>query len=163
MSSAVLSLPKRAVRLYGSAAQLIDRLQPLFAFAIRVYVARVFFLSGLTKLHDWNITLALFRNEYHVPVLPPAAAAVLGTSAELGLPVLLFFGFGTRFAAIALFVFNIVAAISYPDLSAAGVKDHVLWGALLMVIFFYGPGQFSLDHLIRQRVNESDDGRSSIW
>ncbi len=104
MSSAVMSLPQRAVRLYGSAAQLIDRLQPLFALAIRVYVARVFFLSGLTKLHDWNITLALFRNEYHVPVLPPAVAAVLGTSAELGLPVLLFFGFGTRFAAVALFV-----------------------------------------------------------
>ena len=89
MSPAVLSLPQRAVRIYGSAAQLIDRLQPLFALAIRVYVARVFFLSGLTKLHDWNITLALFRNEYHVPVLPPAVAAVLGTSAELGLPVLL--------------------------------------------------------------------------
>ncbi len=148
MSSAVLSLPQRAVRLYGSAAQLIDRLQPLFALAIRVYVARVFFLSGLTKLHDWNITLALFRNEYHVPVLPPAVAAVLGTSAELGLPVLLFFGFGTRFAAAALFVFNIVAATSYPDLSAAGLKDHVLWGALLLVIFFYGPGKVSADHIL---------------
>jgi putative oxidoreductase len=153
MSSAVLSIPQRAVRLYGSAAQLIDRLQPIFALAIRIYVARVFFLSGLTKLHDWSITLALFRNEYHVPVLPPAVAAVLGTSAELGLPVLLLFGFGTRFAAVALFVFNIVAAISYPDLSAAGVKDHVLWGALLMVIFFYGPGKVSLDHAFGRRLD----------
>lgn len=156
MSSAVLSLPQRAVRLYGSAAQLIDRLQPLFALAIRVYIARVFFLSGLTKLHDWNITLALFRNEYHVPVLPPAVAAVLGTSAELGLPVLLFFGFGTRFAAAALFVFNIVAATSYPDLSVAGLKDHVLWGALLMVIFFYGPGKVAVDELVNGRIEKSD-------
>jgi len=152
MSSAVLSIPQRAVRLYGSAAQLIDRLQPIFALAIRIYVARVFFLSGLTKLHDWNITLALFRNEYHVPVLPPAVAAVLGTSAELGLPVLLFFGFGTRFAAAALFLFNIVAATSYPDLSAAGVKDHVLWGALLLVLLFYGPGKLSLDHWLGRRL-----------
>ncbi len=125
---------------------MIDRLQPLFALVLRVYVARVFFLSGLTKLHDWNVTLALFQNEYHVPVIPPAVAAVLGTSAELGLPILLLFGFGTRFAAVALFVFNIVAATSYPDLSAAGVKDHVLWGALLLVTFFYGPGKLSLDH-----------------
>ena len=145
MSSAVLSLPQRAVRLYGSAAQLIDRLQPLFALAIRSMSRACSSCPGLTKLHDWNITLALFRNEYHVPVLPPAVAAVLGTSAELGLPVLLFFGFGTRFAAAALFVFNIVAATSYPDLSAAGLKDHVLWGALLLVIFFYGPGRVSLD------------------
>lgn len=148
------------MQLYGNAAQLIDRLQPLFALALRVYVARVFFLSGLTKLHDWNITLALFQNEYHVPVIPPAVAAVLGTSAELGLPILLFAGLGTRFAAMALFVFNIVAATSYPDLSAAGIKDHVLWGALLLVTFFYGPGKLSLDHWFgRVRAEDTTHSR----
>jgi putative oxidoreductase len=151
MPTAALSLPQRAARLYGNAAQLIDRLQPLLALAIRIYVARVFFLSGLTKLHDWNITLALFRNEYHVPVLPPAIAAVLGTCAELGLPVLLFFGLGTRFAAAALFVFNIVAATSYPDLSDAGRVFHLFWGTLLIVTFFYGPGGLSLDQLLGRR------------
>jgi putative oxidoreductase len=154
MSSADVSVPQRAARLYGNAAQLIDRLQSPFALALRIYVARVFFLSGLTKLHDWNITLALFRNEYHVPVLPPAIAALLGTSAELGLPVLLVLGFGTRFVAVALFAFNIVAAISYPDLSAAGVKDHVLWGTLLLVLFFYGPGKLSLDHLFGRSLGK---------
>ena len=151
MSLAALSLPQRAVRMYGNVATTIDRLQPLFALGLRIHVARVFFLSGLTKLHDWNITLALFEHEYHVPFLSPAVAASLGTCAELSLPILLFAGFGTRFAAAALFVFNIVAAISYPDLSPAGVKDHVLWGALLLVLFFYGPGSLSLDHLIGRR------------
>jgi putative oxidoreductase len=153
MSSAALSVPQRAARLYCHAAQLIDRLQPIFALALRIHVARVFFLSGLTKLHDWSITLALFRNEYHVPLLPPAFAALLGTSTELGLPVLLALGLGTRFAAVALFAFNIVAVISYPDLSAAGLKDHVLWGALLLVLFFYGPGKLSLDHLFGRRLD----------
>ena len=152
MMPAESSLPARTARIYTSAAALIDRLQPLFALALRIYVARVFFLSGLTKLHDWSITLALFRNEYHVPVLPPAMAAVMGTCAELGLPILLFFGLGTRFAAVALFLFNIVAATSYPDLSAAGLKDHVLWGALLLVLFFYGPGTISLDRLLGRRL-----------
>jgi putative oxidoreductase len=142
---------KAFTHLYVRAAGLIDRLQPLFALALRVYVARVFFFSGLTKIHDWNITLALFRNEYHVPLLPPDVAAVMGTCAELGLPVLLLTGFGTRFAAAALFAFNVVAAISYPDLSAAGLKDHILWGALLLVLFFYGPGKISVDHFLGRR------------
>ena len=156
MSSAESSIPQRVARLYGNAARMIDRLQPLFALALRIHVARVFFLSGLTKLHDWNITLALFQNEYHVPVLSPAVAAILGTGAELGLPILLFFGVGARFAAVALFAFNIVAAISYPDLSAAGLKDHVLWGALLLVTFFYGPGKLSVDHLFGRRFDRAD-------
>jgi putative oxidoreductase len=151
MSSAVLSLPQRAARAYCNATQFIDRLQPIFALAIRIYVARVFFLSGLTKLHDWNITVALFQNEYHVPLLPPAVAALTGTCAELGLPVLLFFGVGTRFAAAALFVFNIVAASSYPGLSDAGRVFHVLWGALLLVVFFYGPGKLSADYWFGRR------------
>lgn len=149
MTTAALSISRSAARLYDSCAQLIDRLQPLFALAIRLYVARVFFLSGLTKIHDWNITLALFENEYHVPLLTPALAATLGTFAELTLPVLLVLGFGTRFAALALFVFNIVAATSYPDLSIAGLKDHILWGTLLLVAFFYGPGKVAADALLQ--------------
>jgi putative oxidoreductase len=88
--------------------------------------------------------------------MPPAVAATLGTWAELGLPVLLLAGFGTRFAAVAMFVFNIVAAISDPDLSAAGLKDHVLWGALLLVLLFYGPSKFSLDHLFGRRLGVKD-------
>jgi putative oxidoreductase len=134
-------------------AHAIDRLQPLFALAIRLYLLRVFLWSALTKLRDWNITLALFRNEYHVPLLPPAIAAVVGTAAELALPLLIVAGIGTRAAAVALFAFNVVAATSYPDLSPAGLKDHVLWGTLCAVLFFYGPGKLSLDHwLARPRA-----------
>jgi putative oxidoreductase len=95
--------------------------------------------------------VALFENEYHVPFLSPAWAATLGTTAELALPVLLVFGLGTRAVAAALFVFNIVAVISYPDLSDAGLKDHMLWGALLLVTVVYGAGKFSLDHWIERR------------
>jgi len=134
--------------LCGAAAARIDRLQSPFALIVRLYLAKVFFASGLTKIQDWSITLALFRNEYHVPLLPPAVAAALGTTAELALPVFIALGLGTRFAAVALFAFNIVAATSYPDLSDAGLKDHILWGALMLVLFVYGPGRLALDRRI---------------
>ena len=156
MRSAVMSVPQRAAHVYLNLTALVDRMQPFFAVALRIYVARVFFLSGLTKLHDWNITLALFRNEYHVPVLPPALAAVLGTGAEICLPVLLALGCGTRVAAAALFAFNIVAVISYAGLSPAGLKDHVLWGMLLLVLFFYGPGKFSVDDWLGRKLGRTD-------
>jgi putative oxidoreductase len=148
MPPAILDLCHRAARFHGHAAAMIDRLQPLFALALRIYIAHVFFFSGLTKLHDWNLTLALFSNEYQVPLLPPAVAAVLGTCAELGLPVLLLAGFGTRLAAVALFAFNVVAAVSYPGLSPAGLKDHILWAVLLLVLAVYGPGRLSIDHVL---------------
>ncbi|HEY1326537.1 MAG TPA: DoxX family protein [Casimicrobiaceae bacterium] len=151
MTAATLTLPQRASRAYGTFAQRVDRLQPLFALGIRLYLLRVFFWSGLVKLHDWSITLALFHNEYHVPLLSPGIAALLGTAAELGLPLLLVAGIGSRAAALALFVFNIVAATSYPDLSPAGLKDHILWGALCAVLFFYGPGALSLDEWLARR------------
>jgi putative oxidoreductase len=145
-----LSLSARVVRLNAGFAQFVDRFQPLFALAIRLYVARVFLLSGLTKTHDWNTTIALFENEYRVPCCrrPPPR---LGTATELGLPILLILGLGSRFAALALFAFDIVVVISYPDLSDAGLKDHTLWGALLLVTFFHGPGKWSLDYLFGRR------------
>ena len=147
---------RRVAAAYCAATRLLDRLQPIFALLLRLYIVRVFFASGLIKIGNWAGTLGLFENEYHVPLLPPHAAAVMGTTAELVLPVFLFLGLGTRAAAIALFAFNFCAAASYPDLSVAGLKDHVLWGALLLVIVFYGPGKIALDHWLGRRLETHD-------
>jgi putative oxidoreductase len=127
-------------------------LAPLLDLAIRIWVGMVFFKSGLTKIQSWDTTLALFENEYHVPVLPPELAAYLGTAAELVLPVFLILGLGGRLFAAALFVFNIVAVVSYPDLGEVGLKDHQYWGFLLLVTLLHGPGKLSVDHLIRRRL-----------
>jgi putative oxidoreductase len=145
------ALGVRAVRAYGGLAETIDRVQSLFALAVRLYLARVFFVSGTIKLMNWDSTLALFTNEYHVPLLGPSLAAVLGTAAEIVLPVFIVLGLGTRLAALALFVFNVVAAMSYPDLSPAGLKDHILWGALIAMLFVYGPGKIALDNWLAKR------------
>ena len=86
-----------------------------------------------------------------MPLLPPELAAYLGTSVELGFPVLLALGFLGRFAAGVLFLFNIVAVISYPDLGAAGLEQHKVWGIMLLVSLLHGPGKLSADYWITRR------------
>src|SRR5712692_1442202 len=129
----------------------LDFLSPVIDLFIRLWVANVFWKSGLTKIASWDATVALFTYEYHVPLLPPEIAAALGTSVELIFPVLLAFGLGARLSAAVLFVFNIIAVISYPDLSEVGLKDHIYWGILLLVPLLHGPGKLSIDHFIWQK------------
>lgn len=127
---------------------------------VRLWVATVFFKSGLVKIQSWDTTILLFTNEYHVPLLSPYVAAVLGTAAELTLPVFLAIGLGTRLAAAALFAFNIVAVISYPELEGAGLDQHYVWGILLAVTIVHGPGLASLDRLV-SRLFRMNLARSS--
>ena len=126
----------------------LDHLAPVADLAVRLWVAPVFFKAGLVKLQSWETTLLLFEYEYQVPLLSPEAAAYLGTGAELVLPVLLALGLAGRFAALALFIFNVVAVISYPALNGAGLDQHYVWGILLLVTVARGPGALSLDRLI---------------
>jgi len=141
----------KAIAGVKNAGRALEFLSPVLDLAIRLLIASVFFKSGLTKIESWESTLSLFENEYAVPLLAPALAAYLGTTAELGLPILLALGIGTRFSALALFVFNIIATISYPDLSEVGLKDHQYWGLLLLVTLFHGPGKLSVDYFLARR------------
>ena len=129
----------------------LDSLRPLAALLARLHMAQVFFLSGLTKLRDWGTTLDLFAYEYQVPLLPPPVAAVMGTGAELVLPILLVLGLGGRIAALGLFVVNVVAVISLPDMPQAAFQLHVFWGSLLAGIAIYGPGRWSSDCWLKGR------------
>ncbi|SHH16541.1 DoxX family protein [Massilia sp. CF038] len=127
----------------------------LLNLAIRLYVGWVFFNSGLIKIADWDSTVALFTDEYKTPLLSPEVAAVMGAMGELALPVFLFVGLLSRPAALGLFVVNLMAVISYPQLFTfdcpAAINDHRYWGILLLVLVAFGPGKLSLDAWIRRR------------
>ncbi|MDJ0880445.1 MAG: DoxX family protein [Gammaproteobacteria bacterium] len=133
--------------------QLLNQLQSPLLLVFRLYVAYVFFLSGLQKINNWDMTLTLFEYEYAVPLLPYDLAAYLATAGELFLPVMLVLGLGTRFFAIALSVLNIVAVISYYEaLAKVGqVTPHIFWGALLLTNISFGAGLFSVDHWLKGR------------
>jgi putative oxidoreductase len=102
-------------------------------------------------LRDWDATLYLFRDVYRVPALPPELAEAFGATGELALPVLLVLGLAARFGAAGLFVVNLVAVTSFPDISDLGRQDHLLWGVLLLVTLLHGPGKLSLDHWLKSR------------
>lgn len=134
-------------RLPAPLAALVGHLQSLALLLARLYVAKVFFLSGLTKLRDWSSTLALFEEVYQVPLLPPHLAAYLGTAGELALPVLLVLGLAGRFAGAGLFVVNGMAALSLmaDDFTPAAQAQHTLWGVLALAVALFGAGRWSAD------------------
>ena len=132
----------------------LQALGQIVDLAIRLYVAQVFFRSGLLKIGNWDGTLYLFENEYRVPLLPPEAAAWLGTFGELFFPPLLALGLAARFAALSLSAVNAVAVISFWHVlgqNEAALMSHFYWGALLLVTLCHGPGRLSLDHVIWKR------------
>lgn len=133
------------LRLHGWVSPLDGWMRAVFLLVLRLILADVFLRAGLLKLQAWDSTLMLFEYEYAVPWLSPTLAAWLGTAGEIILPSFLLVGLGGRFAALGLLALNLIAAISYPDISAAGIKDHVLWGWFCAMLIFFGCGRFSLD------------------
>jgi putative oxidoreductase len=155
-----MTLASRIEDLQRRAYVALDFLAPVVDLAVRLWVAQVFFRSGMLKLASWETTQLLFANEYHVPFLPPNVAAVMGTGTELLVPVFLALGLGGRAAAFVLFVFNAIAVVSYPELEGIGLEQHYVWGLLLLVTLVHGPGRLSLDHLVGRwlRGRASRDG-----
>lgn len=130
----------------------------LLALPLPIAVAGVFWRSAMTKLANWNTALALFTDEYHVPLLPPEVAAYMAVTIELTTPVLLVFGMLTRCAAAVLLGMTAVIQIFvYPN----AWPTHIQWMAMLLVLLCRGPGRLSIDHAIWRRLGSrlQGDGR----
>lgn len=145
MTTSTAQLRSKALPLLQTARTLLTYLQAPAALAARIFVGMAFFRSGLTKIVDWDTTLALFADEYHVPLLPPDVAAVAGTFGELFFPVLLILGLFGRFSAMSLFCVNIMAVVSLSEIAPAALQQHQFWGALLLALVLWGPGKWSVD------------------
>jgi putative oxidoreductase len=125
---------------------LIDKLSFLPVFGIRLWIADVFWKSGLNKLNDWEGTVALFADEYQVPLISPELAAYAGTGVELIAPVLLVLGLGARLGALALLFMTAVIEFTY-----LSFPIHLVWALMLALIFTQGAGKLSVDYLIRKK------------
>ncbi len=121
----------------------------LLAIPLRLAVATVFWNSGMTKLASWDTAVALFTDEYRLPLLPPEVAAYIAVSIELTSPVLLVLGLLTRpTAAVLLGMTTVIEVFVYPQ----AWPTHIQWAAMLLVLLARGPGRLSMDGWVRQRV-----------
>ena len=111
----------------------------------RLAIAGIFLRAGLIKASSWETTVALFRDEYQVPILPSEAACMLAMTFELGCSTLLLLGLATRLATLPLL--GMIATIQlfvYPN----AWPEHLAWASILLFLLTRGAGPISLDHLI---------------
>jgi putative oxidoreductase len=152
-----MNVASTLVRWHTVLARPLDGLRSVLLFGTRLWVSWQFLGSGWLKLTTWDTTLLLFTDEYHVPLLPPALAAVVGTFGELFFPILLVLGLFTRVGALGLFAVNAMALFSYwhvlgGDDFAAARGQHYLWGFMTLVIATCGAGRISLDAWLERSV-----------
>ncbi|MBV2182247.1 MAG: DoxX family protein [Castellaniella sp.] len=131
---------------------------PFALLLMRLWVAIAFWRAGVVKFTDPASTQMLFDSLYHVPLLAPGIAAVLGTWIELITPWLLGLGIAGRATALFLFIYNLTAVISYPDLWPHGFwsglmivgdfTDHKVWAMMLLAMVAWGPGKWSVDGIL---------------
>src|SRR5260370_35645807 len=86
---------------------------PKVELLIRLWLAKIFFVSGVLKLTHWQTALELAAHEYPVRFLSPVAAAYVGVSIEGLSPVLLPLGFMTRYAAGPMLALSLVIHFPY--------------------------------------------------
>ena len=139
------TLANRGSGVAGWLGQLARVPLALHQLLFRLGVASVFLKAGLIKASSWDSTVALFRDEYRVPVFPPEVMAALATTFELGCSTLLILGLGTRLATLPLLgMLATIQLFVYPD----AWSEHLVWGSILLFLLTRGPGAVSLDRLI---------------
>jgi putative oxidoreductase len=117
----------------------------LLEFGMRLAVGATFFKSGMLKYQSFDNAIALFRDEYRLPVLPPELAAYMGTTVELTAPVLLVLGVFARVGAAALLAMTLtIQFLVYPE----NWPEHLMWGSILAYVLSRGPGALSIDRVI---------------
>ncbi len=130
-------------------------LAPILFLGIRLWIASIFFRSGLLKIQDLDGATFLFSEVHPVPFLPPWLAAYLATTIELGCSALLALGLAARLAALPMLAMALVIQFAVGAHEPAFYQtEHYYWMFLLAVIITQGPGSLSLDHLLKRRFGQ---------
>ncbi|HWA49448.1 MAG TPA: DoxX family protein [Dongiaceae bacterium] len=140
-------LTQRALKLRDIAQSIPYSVPALLA---RAAIATIFWRAASTKLASFDLTIALFQDEYlrNLPFLPATPMAYLATAVELSMPALVLAGLLTRLATLPLIGMTLfIQLFVYPS----SWPDHLIWIALLTLLLSRGAGVISLDALIANR------------
>lgn len=119
---------------------------PIFDLFVRLWLASIFWCSGVLKFQSWENTVTLFTYEHPVPLITPEIAAFFSIVFEISCPILLTLGFLTRLAALPLIAMTLTIQLTYMDL-----REHYYWLMLLAYLLLKGPGALSIDHFLRRK------------
>jgi putative oxidoreductase len=152
--------PSALIGATRAVAAVLDRIpQSFISLAARIFPTAVFWMSGQTKVDGFHVTdnaIALFRDEYKLPLIDPALAANIAAFSEHFFPVLLVIGLASRLSALALLGMTAVIEIFvYPD----AWPTHGVWATCFLVVIARGPGIISLDHLLLRRWSRVENPR----
>jgi putative oxidoreductase len=138
--------PSNPRRLIAHAGDLLDRVPfSIHQLLFRLAIAGVFLPAGILKARSWGTTLALFQDEYRVPVLSPLIAAAMATTIELVCSSLLIAGLATRLATLPLLAQILtIQLFVYPQ----AWHEHLVWGSILLVLLARGGGAVSVDRVL---------------
>ena len=129
-----------------------NKLQDPLALVGRILLALMFVLAGASKIGDYAGTVG-YMAAYHVPM--PNVLAVSTIALELGGGLALVFGQYTRWAALALGLFTLLASFIFHPFWAVPADQAMVTNLLFMknisvaggmfVLAAFGAGAFSLD------------------
>jgi putative oxidoreductase len=123
---------------------------PKVELAIRLWLAQIFFVSGVLKLTHWDTALYLATHEYPVSWLSPSSAAAIGVCIEVIGGALLTLGFMTRYAAAPMLALALVAQFAYLPFD-----NQLFWTALFGWYAVCGAGPISVDSMLRRGLADS--------
>lgn len=136
---------KACIRGHNKFFQVIDfYFYSLVLLISRLFVAKIFFVSGSDKFNNIDNAIFLFEYEYDLPGVSPVLAAYLTTFSELICSTMIVVGFFSRLATLPL----ITIAVAVEFLVVENVQ-HLYWILLLSLIFVSGSGYFSLDRYLK--------------
>ena len=130
--------------------------QPVVSLVARLWMAKIFFDAGWSRVNNWGSQEFLFGFIHPVPFLPPALAAPITTVGELTLAILLAVGLLGRLSATGLLIMTmtiqwIVGATPEGIENGIAHPSHYLWMLIFGLLIVYGPGKLSLDTLLSKR------------